>query len=395
MASLEGDLLPSDDRSLDRILDDACTVLGLDPPVGAPSSSPEEFFVGEIDVTEATHPHLGASQATTMLQLDDDLHGHPLSLAPDADAPELLLGTSAPATLHSASWPSFPTIPEHSELQINSANAPTFPSSAPSRSTFIPTAATTGIPPDAHLTAVELEHTTTTTGGGRVRGIAQAGGGGGAGVPRVASMPNLSLGGGNGNGGGASASLHMTAVRRSAAQAAAAAAANGNGNGNHAPSLRHHATGMSRSRSANDVTSMSRYAVPHSEFLTPPHLRKGKGGRQPAGDPRLDPRIDPKKAKRILANRLSAAKSKLKQKSAAEGLKQRVEMLRLQREGLATEVSTLEDLCSQKEAEREGLLRQLRMAEESVMRGKGVTGLFAATPTVNSNANSVGGALMV
>jgi hypothetical protein len=39
---------------------------------------------------------------------------------------------------------------------------------------------------------------------------------------------------------------------------------------------------------------------------------------QPAPDPRLDPSMDPKKARRILANRLSAAKSKMKQKSQAE-----------------------------------------------------------------------------
>ena len=53
----------------------------------------------------------------------------------------------------------------------------------------------------------------------------------------------------------------------------------------------------------------------HLAYLTPPHKRKGKGGRQPAADPRLDPSIDPKRARRILANRLSAARSKMKQKS--------------------------------------------------------------------------------
>lgn len=42
--------------------------------------------------------------------------------------------------------------------------------------------------------------------------------------------------------------------------------------------------------------------------------RRGKGGRQPAADPRLDPNMDPKRAMRILKNRLSAARSKLKQK---------------------------------------------------------------------------------
>ena len=52
--------------------------------------------------------------------------------------------------------------------------------------------------------------------------------------------------------------------------------------------------------------------------LSPQIKRKGKGGRQPAMDPRLDPNVDPKKAKRILANRLSAARSKMKQKSHVE-----------------------------------------------------------------------------
>ena len=32
---------------------------------------------------------------------------------------------------------------------------------------------------------------------------------------------------------------------------------------------------------------LKRYNVPHLPFLTPPHLRKGKGGRQPAADPRM------------------------------------------------------------------------------------------------------------
>lgn len=56
----------------------------------------------------------------------------------------------------------------------------------------------------------------------------------------------------------------------------------------------------------------------HRAYLTPAHKRKGKGGRQPAADPRLDPAIDPKRARRILANRLSAARSKMKQKSHVE-----------------------------------------------------------------------------
>lgn len=111
-------------------------------------------------------------------------------------------------------------------------------------------------------------------------------------------------------------------------------------------------------------------AALHAQFLTPKHLRKGKGGRQPAVgasaltdaacplkpacsgyvsgfsgrssavstsahtprscsrvisrlvlhlqlDPRRDPRVDPARAKRVLANRLSAARSKMKARSQA------------------------------------------------------------------------------
>jgi hypothetical protein len=53
---------------------------------------------------------------------------------------------------------------------------------------------------------------------------------------------------------------------------------------------------------------------PADELHSALQHRRGKGGRQPASDPRLDPKIDPKKARRILANRQSAARSKLKQK---------------------------------------------------------------------------------
>ena len=55
--------------------------------------------------------------------------------------------------------------------------------------------------------------------------------------------------------------------------------------------------------------------VAHRAFLVPAHKKRGKGGRQPASDPRLDPSIDERRAKRILANRLSAARSKMKQKN--------------------------------------------------------------------------------
>jgi Basic region leucine zipper len=395
-----------------RMLDSACDdVLGLQPLVGGPASSPEDFFVGEIDVNEASRPHLGASQSSNALLLenldDDDSRLLASPSQNDPDPSELLLGTSAPASLHNSNWSAFPSIPEHAELQMiqqpSSALAHPTPAAIPGQPilqpTFIPTAATTGLETYQYNNSNEygdgtglsvspsssgegdfdggaLHHHLPFALGGSTFTMGQVGGGRG-GVPKVASMPNLQLAGTSlGGNGGSNTNLHALAVRRAAVAAAIAgegpvpvslnAAAPSTTTTNIRTSTR-----MPRSRSANDVSGLGRYAaIPHSGFLTPPHLRKGKGGRQPAGDPRMDPRIDPKKAKRILANRLSAAKSKLKQKSAAEGLKQRVEMLRLQREGLATEVSTLADACAEKEAEREALLRQLRAAEEALMHGK-------------------------
>ena len=58
-------------------------------------------------------------------------------------------------------------------------------------------------------------------------------------------------------------------------------------------------------------------------------------------DPRMDPNIDPKKAKRILANRLSAAKSKLKQKTAMENLKVRIQGLEQNKIELEHEIMQL------------------------------------------------------
>lgn len=385
-----------------RMLDNACDdVLGLQPLVGGRESSPADFFVGEIDVDEASRPHLGSSRSSNALLLKKDLDDdNRLLAAPEeADDSELLLGTSAPAALHNSNWSSFPSIPEHAELlMIQQPSAlqhnhnPTSVSGQPTSSpqpTFVPIAATSGLetysqynnsnygqdtglsvsPPSLNGGELDNGGLHLHFGSGNAFTMGQVGG-----VPRVTSMPNLQLSGTSVTGnGGSNSNLHAFAVRR----AARAAAAAGEGPVAVGPPVAATTAGvrtstrMPRSRSANDVSGVGRYGViPHSGFLTPPHLRKGKGGRQPALDPRMDPKIDPKKAKRILANRLSAAKSKLKQKSAAEGLKQRVEMLRLQREGLATEVSTLADACAEKEVEREALLRQVRLAEEALMHGK-------------------------
>ena len=72
---------------------------------------------------------------------------------------------------------------------------------------------------------------------------------------------------------------------------------------------------------------MDDIVLAHAQYLMPAHLRKGKGGRQPAMDPRSDPRVDTKKARRILANRLSAARSKMRQKTAVHVRVPRVSIL--------------------------------------------------------------------
>lgn len=51
---------------------------------------------------------------------------------------------------------------------------------------------------------------------------------------------------------------------------------------------------------------LERYNVPHLQFLTPPHLRKGKGGRQPAIDPRLVSRLAQPGARRVGARAAAA-----------------------------------------------------------------------------------------
>ncbi len=164
-----------------------------------------------------------------------------------------------------------------------------------------------------------------------------AGGGQGAGGssrgmgPRVASMPNFSVGMRRVT---SSESLEEMATSPSERPAAAFTSESaGLGRARRVP----------KSYSTNDLSGlMVKYDVPHAQFLTAPSMRKGKGGRQPKMDPRMDPNIDPKKAKRILANRLSAAKSKLKQKSVMEGLKAKIQGLEQNKSDLELELAQLE-----------------------------------------------------
>lgn len=124
---------------------------------------------------------------------------------------------------------------------------------------------------------------------------------------------------------------------------------------------------LPKSFSTNDLSSLSsqKYDVPHSQFLTAPHMRKGKGGRQPKMDPRMDPNIDPKKARRILANRLSAAKSKLKQKTALERLKQRIHGLEAQKDSLEQDIMTLRAKRAEEEERKQNLQNVLKQLQDS------------------------------
>lgn len=93
--------------------------------------------------------------------------------------------------------------------------------------------------------------------------------------------------------------------------------------------------------------------------------RKGKGGRAPAEDPRLDPNIDPRKARRILANRISAARSKLKQKLLLEGLKVRYDQLVSSKEQYSRELSELKRACRELEMRNKGLAGKLQSISQA------------------------------
>ncbi|KAL0052512.1 hypothetical protein WJX82_003279 [Trebouxia sp. C0006] len=103
-------------------------------------------------------------------------------------------------------------------------------------------------------------------------------------------------------------------------------------------------------------------------YLSPRNKRKGKGGRQPAMDPRLDPTVDPKKAKRILANRLSAARSKMKQKSHVETLRRRIDVLSKQKSDIKASLTAAKSSCESKSGDNESLRSQIKALEEQCHR---------------------------
>lgn len=82
----------------------------------------------------------------------------------------------------------------------------------------------------------------------------------------------------------------------------------------------------------------------------------------------MDPKIDPKKAKRILANRLSAAKSTLKKKLRIETLTNQIDALMQTRSVMESEVAELEmRFCA--EVQRNAELKRLMCARYSAALG--------------------------
>eukprot|EP00798_Chlamydomonas_sp_ICE-L_P001320 gene1320-32673_t len=93
--------------------------------------------------------------------------------------------------------------------------------------------------------------------------------------------------------------------------------------------------------------------------------RKGRGGRLPAADPTSLPGVDPKRAKRIIANRESAARSKMKQKVVMETLKTHQDVLVTQRTTHAEELNLLRHMCRELQAKNSQLEARIKVLESS------------------------------
>lgn len=332
------------------------------------------FFLSEVDIDDAARS-AGVPNSQSSTDLLAQLDAEQDSIISDNG----ILGTSASGKLTGFPWTGFPSIPEHSELMLPSAVPILNPTH--SKQAFKPSPVSSVDPIDvlrscgttpAHSgsSAAGAEECSDSRYGFSV-GMRQMS------VPRVSSMPNLHLASMMPSQPAGPQEPQVRMVSTDTLIDSSRSSFRRLAEGNRATTSCN--PNIPRSRSASELLDLNRYDVPHAEFLTPPHLRKGKGGRQPAADPRLDPRIDPRKAKRILANRLSAAKSKLKQKSAAQGLRQRIEMLRLQKEGLEEEATRLEEACKDQEIEQCALHKQIRAIELHLSTVQGSTLMHGGT----------------
>lgn len=128
---------------------------------------------------------------------------------------------------------------------------------------------------------------------------------------------------------------------------------------------------LTDSPDVNHLEELARTAdveVAHRAFLVPPHKKRGKGGRQPASDPRLDPNIDERRAKRILANRLSAARSKMKQKNQMDVLSGMIKQLEAHKKDLTSDAAEMMEVCETLEFENRRMSRESSVLEEFLRR---------------------------
>jgi len=98
--------------------------------------------------------------------------------------------------------------------------------------------------------------------------------------------------------------------------------------------------------------------------------KQRKGSRKNAPDPRLDPNIDPRRAKRIVANRESAARSKAKQKQHLENLKSMHRSLYMQKTMIQQELDAIQADSKRVEEENATLVSMLHAYRDGKLLGR-------------------------
>ncbi|WZN62765.1 BZIP domain-containing protein [Chloropicon roscoffensis] len=96
--------------------------------------------------------------------------------------------------------------------------------------------------------------------------------------------------------------------------------------------------------------------------------KKKQNTRKTAPDPRLDPNIDPKRAKRIIANRESAARSKAKQKEHLESLKNLHQSLTEQKSSIEKEIFSIHADSERMRSDNERLIQMIHCLREAKRR---------------------------
>ena len=228
-----------------------------------------------------------ASPASQMLL---DLDPKPELLLSEAPGELQLLQMPAPPA--AGNWDAFPAIPEESELQLSALDAAQMPRLAPvavpppaSQVMRHPEAASGGghvfVPVEGGSKSLPSSPISAMEGSGLCSGGTSPTGsaassllGDGHGVPRVASMPNLQ----HYHRAEEQQQQQQQAMQQQQQQQQAQQQRLGGPAGLRRAAAANRA--MPRSRSASDVSDLAKYNIPHISFLTPPHLRKGKGGRQ-------------------------------------------------------------------------------------------------------------------